>query len=211
MTICAAAGRPPTRRSTTRPRSWPATACSPTHSTSCRDPKPIRARTCASSWSWRWRAPPGWAAWWAGRSSISRAEGRFPDVPQAADARRGRDPAGDEDRRADPLRLHGGRDPGRSRRRSAARARALWRGGRPGVPDRRRSARHRGRCRDRRQADRQGRGRRQGDHRGRARHRQIEGAAEGPGRRGVVRPRRCSASAPTCSRSRRKFVAERQT
>ena len=51
------------------------------------------------------------------------AEGRFPDAPKPKSARRRRDAAGDEDRRADPLRRDGGRDPRRGER-GARRARS---------------------------------------------------------------------------------------
>ena len=49
-TTCAAAGRPRTRSSTRRPRSWPATACSPSPSTSWRGPRPIPTPRCGSRW-----------------------------------------------------------------------------------------------------------------------------------------------------------------
>ena len=44
------------------------------------------------------------------------AEGRFPDAPSRRSLARRRDAAGDEDRRADPLRRDGGRDPRRGER-----------------------------------------------------------------------------------------------
>ena len=121
-TICGAAGRPRTRRSTKRPRSWPATACSPSPSTSCRgrDPRrPARAR----------RAGHG-----AGARVGRRRHGRRPDArsrrrrPLRAKPRRARVQredvrtlAGDEDRRAAALRLRGRRHFGRRRRRRSAR------------------------------------------------------------------------------------------
>ena len=66
-TICAAASRPPTRRSTRRPRSWPATRCRPARSRCwpSRTPTPTRRR--AANWWRRWPRRPARAAWPAGR------------------------------------------------------------------------------------------------------------------------------------------------
>ena len=63
-------------------------------------------------------------------------------------------------------------------------ARPLRLGGRPGLPDRRRSSRSRRRSRAGRQTDRQGRGCRQGHHGQRAWRRQSEGTIGRAGRRG---------------------------
>ena len=72
---------------------------------------------------------------------------------------------------------------------AAPSARALWIGGRPGLPDRRRSSRSRRRSRPGRQIDRQGRGGRKGDHRRRARRHRREGAAEAARRGSRTGPR----------------------
>ena len=53
-----------------------------------------------SSWYWRWRAHPGWAAWSAARCSISRPKAGSMRPAETRRTRR-RDAAGDEDRRAD--------------------------------------------------------------------------------------------------------------
>ena len=90
------------------------------------------------------------------------AEGRF-EPKRALERKRDRNAASDEDRRADPLRLQRRRNPRTGRRCRARQHRPLWHRDRPGVPDRRRSARRRRRCQDARQSCRQGCRGRQGD------------------------------------------------
>ena len=109
------------------------------------------------------------------------------------------------------LRLRRRRDP---RRRADAPARdALDRygaGDRPGVPDRRRPARRRGRRRHARQGGRQGRRRRQGDAgRSARRRRRARAARRNWSRRPRARWRR-SAPKPRSLRAAARFVAERQ-
>ncbi len=84
------------------------------------------------------------------------------------------------------LRLPGRRDSRASRRPGARQYRPLRRGDRPGVPDRRRSARRRGRRGHPRQGRRQGCRRRQGD------------TGRGAGRRRRARPARCTDRASRC-------------
>ena len=120
------------------------------------------SRRCASSWSRRSRAPPGSAAWSAGRCSISPPKAAFDGgkVQKLGDA----DVKLLQAMKTGALLRFGclaGAILGEATPRAARGARPLRHAARRSVPDRRRSARRRRRCRDRRQGDRQGRGRRQ--------------------------------------------------
>ena len=100
-----------------------------------------------------------------GRRADARPRRRRPlRQERHAAGREGRaDAASDEDRRDPEFLLHRRRDPRQRAEGQARGADPLRPGDRPGVPDRRRPARRRGRCRDARQGRRQGCRARQGD------------------------------------------------
>ena len=147
----------------------------------------------------RWRARPASAAWSAARCSTSPPKGRF-DGGTAQRLARARSLTLQAMKTGALLqvRLPRGRHSRQGRRGAARGARPLRRGGRAGVPDRRRSARRRGRSGAGRQADRQGRGRRQGDHRRHSRRRWRQGAAADHRQRSRGGARAVRLSLPMC-------------
>ena len=74
-TTCGAAGRPCTRPSTRRPRSWPATRCRPWPSRFWPIRRPTPIRRSAPTWSSASPARRASAAWSAARCSTSRPRG----------------------------------------------------------------------------------------------------------------------------------------
>ena len=126
-TTCAAAGRPCTRNSTRRPRSSPATACSPSPSTCWPAGDPSRCRRAHRAGH---RARPRRRPRRHGRRPDARSRRRRPlRQERHAAGREGRaDAAGDEDRRDPEVLLRRRRDPrqraeGQARRGRAATAR----------------------------------------------------------------------------------------
>ena len=113
--LTAAAGRAATGSSTRPPRSWPATRCRPWPSRCWRSPRPIPIRRSAASWSRALRVAAGAAGMCGGQMIDLEAEQRRLTMDQVLRA------AAAEDRRADRLRLRGGRDPGRGAGRRARR------------------------------------------------------------------------------------------